>query len=270
MPLKQPGRVPDAGPFLAHGREGAVKKVSALLIAFAFAVSSLFLQACASSNTPLTKTDFPASEPIKVCRYETPGILKSTGTETAFLALVTLAAPGGSALLLVGDEYAKARGSGTQTLIPDFGSLVMEKFLTRIRSARPDWPALAVIPEPLKEDFSEKCTVVEFRVNRVAYGSVDLTRGGIVFERGLDKGVISNGFLSKATVTMKDAEGEVLWQKSYVYLSENFDRNMSLDELEADNFTLLKEEIEFAAEMTAADFIEHLNGGKKEIDKAKE
>lgn len=246
-----------------------MKRVSELFIAFGFTVSSLFLQSCASSNIPLTKTDFPASEPIKVCRYETPGIMKSTGTETAFLALVTLAAPGGSALIVVGDEYAKARGSGTQTLIPDFGFLVMDKFLARIKSARPDWPALAVIQEPLKEDFSEKCTVIEFKVNRVAYGSIDLTRGGIVFERGIDKGVVSNGFLSKVTVTMKDAAGEVLWKKSYIYLSENFDRNMSLDELEANDFTLLKEEMDFAADMTAADFIANLNGGTKEIDTAK-
>jgi len=222
-------------------------------------VSLLILQGCASSSTQFTKKDMSSSEPIKVCRYETPGIMKSTGTETAFLALVTLAAPGGSALLVVGDEYAKARGADTQTRIPDFGSLVMNKFLERIKNERPDWPALTVIQDPLKEDFSEKCTVIEFKVNRVAYGSVDLTRGGIALERGLDKGVVSSGFLSKATVTMKDSEGEILWQKSYVYLSENFDRNMSLDELEADNFNLLREEIEFAAEKTSDDFIEHLN-----------
>jgi hypothetical protein len=236
----------------------------------ALVIPSFFLQGCASGNKELAKKNFPALEPIKVCRYETPGIMKSSGTETAFLALVTLAAPGGSALLVVGDEYARARGSDTQTVIPDFGSLVMNKFMARIKSARPDWPALTVIQEPLKDDFTEKCTVIEFKVNRVAYGSLDLTRGGIVFERGLDKGMISSGFLSKATVTMKDSEGEVLWQKSYVYLSENFDRNMSLEELEADNFNLLKEEIEFAAEKTASDFIEHLNGQSKEIASVKE
>ena len=248
-----------------------MKRASASVMILAFALSLFLLQGCASSNKEFAKKDFSAVDPIKVCRYETPGIMKSSGTETAFLALVTLAAPGGSALLVVGDEYAKARGSGTQTLIPDFGFLVMDKFLARVKSERPDWPDLTIIQEPLKEDFSEKCTVIEFKVNRVAYGSVDLTRGGIVFERGLDKGVISKGFLSKSTVTMKNAQGEVLWEKSYVYLSENFDRNMSLDELEADNFMLLKEEMDFAAEKTVEDFYEHLNGKKPgEIAKVKE
>ncbi|MCL4477081.1 MAG: hypothetical protein M1508_12795 [Nitrospirae bacterium] len=247
-----------------------MKKLTPWPLVVVLTVSFLVLQGCASSNKQFTNQNLSSLEPIKVCRYETPGIMKSTGTETALLALVTLAAPGGSALLVVGDEYAKARGSDTQTMIPDFGSLVMNKFLERIHNERSDRPALTVMQDPLKEDFSEKCTVMEFKVNRVAYGSIDLTRGGIALERGLDKGVVSNGFLSKATVTMKDSQGEVLWQKSYVYLSENFDRSMSVDELEADNFNLLREEMEFAAEKTAADFIEHLNGEPKEIAKVKE
>ncbi len=255
--------------FRLHGREVGVRRSAARLMVLGLVIAFFLLQGC-SSNKQLTKKDFPSSEPIKVCRYETPGIMKSTGTETALLALVTIAAPGGSALLVVGDEYAKVRGSGTQALIPDFGYLVMDKFLARIKSARPDWPPLAVVQEPLKEDFSEKCTVIEFKVNRVAYGSIDLTRGGVIFERGLDKGVISKGFLSKVTATMKDAQGEVLWQKTYLYLSENFDRAMDVDELEADNFMLLKEEMDFASDKTATDFIEDLNGGPKEIAKVKE
>ncbi len=247
-----------------------MKKVTFRSLVVVFVVSLSFLQGCASSNTPFTNHDLSSLVPLTVCRYETPGIMKSTGTETALLALVTLAAPGGSALLVVGDEYGKARGSGTQARIPDFGFLVMNKFLERLNKERTDWPAMTVIQDPLKEDFTEKCTVMEFKVNRVAYGSIDLTRGGIALERGLDKGVISKGFLSKTTVTMKDPQGEVLWQKSYLYLSENFDRGMSVDELEADDFDLLKEEMEFAAEKTAADFIEHLNGEPKDIAKVKE
>lgn len=238
-----------------------MKKITAISAAFSIMVFFLFLQGCAS-NKQFAKKNISMLEPIKVCRYETPGIMKSTGTETALLAAITIAAPGGSALLVVGDEYAKARGSDTQIKIPDFGSLVMDKFLEHIKSEKPDWPALVVVPGSLKEDFSEKCTVIEFKVNRVAYGSLDLTRGGIVLDRGLDKGFISKGFLSKTTVTMKDSQGEVLWQKAFIYLSENFGREMSLDELEADNFMLLRDEMEFAAEQTALDFIDHLNGEK--------
>ncbi len=231
-----------------------------LVVTLAVVVVAFLVQGCASS-TPLTKKDFPSSEPIKVCRHETPGIMKSTSAENAIFALAAIGAPGGSALLVLGDQYARARGLSTQTVIPDFGALVMDKFLARMRADHPDWPPLIAIQEPLKEDFSEKLTVIELNVRRVAYGSLDLTRGGIILERGVDKGFASTGFLSKATVTIKDAQGEVLGQKSYLYLSENFDRAMSLDELEANDFTLLKEEIDFGAEKTATDFVEYLTAG---------
>lgn len=226
-------------------------------------VSSIMLLALGCSpkyNHALVKRDFASLGPIKVVRHETPGILKASGTETGFLALATLAVPGGSALLFVGDTYGKARGAGTQRMIPDFGSVVMEKFLDGVSRDVPDCPELSVVAEPLKDDFSEHSAVIEFDVKRLAYGSVDLTRGGIIIERGLDKGVIADGFLSKTVVTMKDPQGEVLWQKGYVYLSKDFDRGMSLDELEADDYCLLKEEMTFAAEKTAQDFISHLTG----------
>jgi hypothetical protein len=210
-------------------------------------------------NKPLANRDFASLGQIKVVRHETPGIVKASGTETGFLALATLAVPGGSALLFVGDVYGKARGAGTVSMVPDFGSVVMKKFLDGVSRDVPDCPELTPVAEPLKEDFSEHSSVIEFDVKRLAYGSVDLTRGGIIIERGLDKGVIADGFLSKTVVTLKDPQGEVLWQKGYVYLSKDFDRAMSLDELEADDYCLLKEEMTFAAEKTAQDFIDHLN-----------
>ncbi|HWR58401.1 MAG TPA: hypothetical protein VN328_05900, partial [Thermodesulfovibrionales bacterium] len=96
-----------------------MKRIVPCLMASVWIVSLLVLQGCGASNKEMVKKDFSSAEPMKVCRYETPGIMKSTGTETTFLALVTLAAPGGSALLVVGDEYAKVRGADTQVRIPD-------------------------------------------------------------------------------------------------------------------------------------------------------
>lgn len=165
-------------------------------------------------------------------------------------------------MIIVGDEYNKSRGSGTQAKIPDFGSLVMNKFAEQVKTARPDWPPLTVVPDPLKDDFSEKCMVVEFKVNRIAYGSIDLSRGGIAFEEGTER-MSTTGLLTKTLVTMKDAAGEVLWQKTYVYLSEKFGREKTMDELEANNYKLLTEELQFAAEQTVADFVAHLNGKTK-------
>jgi hypothetical protein len=178
------------------------------------------------------------------------------------MALATLAVPGGSALLVVGDAYGKARGAETQSLIPDFGSMVMDKFLECVNQTEPGWPELSAIREPLKEELNDtvKTMTIELDVKRLAYGSIDLTRGGIILDRGMDKGFVADGFLSKTVVTMKDPQGDVLWQKSYVYLSKDHDRAMSVDELEANDLCLLKEEMMFAAEKTVQDFVNHLNG----------
>lgn len=210
-------------------------------------------------NQALVNRDFGSLGAIKVVRYETPGILKASGAETGVLALVTLAVPGGSALLFVGDAYGKARGTETQSMIPDFGAVVMDKFLDSVTKAVPDCPELTALREPLREEFSEHSSVIELDVKRLAYGSIDLTRGGIILERGFDSGVIADGFLSKTVVTLKDQQGEVLWQKGYIYLSKDHDREMSLEELEADNYCLLKEEMTFAAEQTVQDFISSMN-----------
>jgi hypothetical protein len=227
-------------------------------------VTSLFLnQGCASkSNQALLNQDRAALGPVKMVRYETPGILKSSETETGFMALATLAVPGGSALLVVGDAYGTARGAETQKVIPDFGAMVMDKFLESVKQTKPGWPELSAVKEPLKEELNDnvKTTTIALDVKRLAYGSIDLTRGGIVLDRGMENGVVADGFMSKTVVTMKNPQGDILWEKSYIYLSKDYDRAMSLDELEADNYSLLKEEMTFAAEKTVQDFVNHLNG----------
>lgn len=227
-------------------------------------IAVLFLnQGCAStSNQALLNQDRKALGPVTMVRYETPGILKSSGTETGVMALATLAVPGGSALLVVGDAYGKARGADTQNAIPDFGAMVMDKFVESVNQAKPGWPQLSVVREPLKEELNDniKTTTIALDVKRIAYGTVDLTRGGVVLDRGMEKGVVADGFLSKTVVTMKNPQGDILWEKSYIYLSEDYNRGKTLDQLEADNFSLLKEEMVFAADKTVQDFVSHLNG----------
>jgi hypothetical protein len=211
----------------------------------------LFLQGCATDKA-FIKKDMASLGPLKVVRYKTPGILRSTVTETLFLTTAAVALPGGTVLLLLSDEYCKARGEDMQMRIPDFGYLVTNKFVERMKSETSDWPVLDVQADPVGEDYARTCTIIEFKVKRLAYGYLDFIRGG------------GNGFLSKTVVTMKDSNGEVLWQKSFTYLSKNFKRDKDITEFEADDAKLLKEEIEFAAEKTVSDFIDHLNGKKAE------
>lgn len=135
-----------------------------------------------------------------------------------------------------------------QKKIPDFGLLVMNKFVEKIKIEIPDFPALTVACNPVDEEYSEPITLISFKVKRVAYGFLDPLRGS------------GNNFSSKTVVTMTDPQGNILWEKNFLYLSENFGRSKEIDELEADDARLLIEEMEFAAEQTAADFVADLNG----------
>jgi hypothetical protein len=220
---------------------------------FIWAAALFLIQGCASDRA-YVKNNSVALSPLKVIRHETPGILRSTMAETFFLTAATVGLPGGSLLIVLGDEYSKARGQDMQMKIPDFGNLVVKKFAEKLnRDVIEEGCVLNLEDKPVGEDFMPLCTVMEFKVGRLAYGYLDFVRGSG-----------SNGFLSKTTVTMKDQTGEVLWQRSFTYLSKDYGRDREIDEFEAEEGRLLKEEIEFAAEKTAADFVGHLNGNEKD------
>lgn len=223
-----------------------MRKANALFVVLIWIVSFVFLQGCATDKS-FVSNDIKLSTPIKVVRYETPGILRSTMTETFFLT-AAVALPGGSALFVLSDEYARSKGENMQMKIPDFGNLVMDKLVERLSRERPDWPKLIVERRPVAEDYSESCVLIEIKVNRLAYGYLDIIRGS------------GNGFLSKTVVAMKDPKGDVLWQKSFTYLSKDYERDKDIDEFEANDGKLLKEEIEFAVEKTVTELIKHLNG----------
>lgn len=224
-----------------------MKKSMSLFIGLLWIISSFLFQGCAADKH-YVKKDFSSLSPVKVIRYKTPGIERSTKTETLLMTTAVLAVPGGSALLLLNDEYCETRGKGMQKKIPDFGLLVMNKFVEQLKNKIPDFPELTVECKPVDEEYSEPRTLISFKVKRVAYGFLDPLRGS------------GNNFSSKTVVSMKDPQGNILWQKNFLYLSKNFDRSKSIDELEADDARLLIEEMEFAAEQTAADFVADLNG----------
>jgi hypothetical protein len=222
-----------------------MKKLVYLFISLLWIISSFLVQGCATDKSYARK-DFSSLSPVKVIRYETPGIERSTKTETLLITTAVLAVPGGSALLLLNDKYCEARGKDMQEEIPDFGLLVMNNFVDKLRDEIPDFPALTVECTPVEADYNESSTLISFKVKKVAYGFMDPLHGS------------GNNFYSKTVVTMTDPQGNVIWQKNFLYLSENFNRAKEIEELEADNARLLKEEMHFAAEQTAADFIANL------------
>jgi hypothetical protein len=126
----------------------------------------------------------------------------------------------------------------------DFGELVVKRFVERVSKEISRWPRMTVKDQPIADDyFIESGTLLEFKVSGDPYTLNSF-----------------NGFVSSVTATMKTADGDVLWQKSFEYRSQYNDRMRTIDEFKADNAKLLREEMVFATEKTVSELINHLRG----------
>lgn len=221
-----------------------MKKITVWLMIFVFMISSNLLQGCATTSTPFTKKDTSTISPLKVAQYETPQIDDTTLGRYiigATLGAVLLAGVGaGLGAVLAEHKMDK------ETPVPDFGNLVMTKFVERASKDIPNWPTMTFEKQPIGEDYSYKSgALLVFKVNVLEIHP-------------------TQGFMTNVVVSMKDSEKNVLWEKGFFYVSKKIGREKSQDEYKADDFKLLKEEMEFAAEKTVADFIEHFKKGEKE------
>lgn len=228
----------------------AMKKTYIRSVFFLCSISFLLLQGCTTDKT-LSKKDVAALQALKVVRQKTPGILRSNTTENIFFTTAAIALPGGSIMTLIGDDFAKSKGEKMQLRIPDFGDLVMHKFIERLDKETALQSKCIVEDKPVESGLIYPDASIEFKVERLAYGYLGFIRGG------------GNGLLSKTSVTMKDPNSNILWQKTFTYMSKDFSREKELDALEVEDGKLLKEELEFAVEKTVSAFLEDLNGEKK-------
>lgn len=219
-----------------------MRKTVAWIMFFAWMVSAVLFQGCAV-NKPFVKKDMQALSPLKVVRQETPEVrIVSVGRTLLGAALGAVLLGGVGAGIGVAMLQEKV---GPEDKAHDFGLLVEKKFIAQAVKEIPNWPTMDVQEQPVAGDYTEKCAVLEFKVNRIAIGNL----GG-------------DGLTSITIVTMKDSNGEVIWEKSFKYSSIEFARvQRSSDDLLADNKKLLGEEIEFAADKTAAFFIANLKAG---------
>lgn len=203
------------------------------IMIFVLLTSTVFLQGCAMDK-PFVKKDMTSISPLlNVVRYETPRMTEET------LGRVLTGA------ILFGGIGAAVAASMVEAKKPiDFGELIMKKFIERGSKEIPNWPLLTIEEQPVAEEYSfQSGNLLEFKVSELRLHSIQ-------------------GLITSSTATMKKYDGNVLWQKSFRYRSKKYDRGRSIDEFKADNSKLLKEEMDFAAEKTISDFIEHFKGGK--------
>jgi len=220
-----------------------MKKITSWVV-FVLVISLIFLQGCAADKS-FVKKDLTTLAPLKVVYHETPSIRRSALGGTMFSV-----ATSGPGAVVIGDAVGESGGKEGQEKRYDFGYIVMKTFIERASKEISNWPLMNVIDKPVSDDYADQSPLLEFKVNRLMYGY----RGPSV----------ASGFQSETVVIMKDSNSDILWQKSFKYSPDEFNRKKTLVELEADNYKLLKEEIEFAAEKTASDFIEFFKGGEKQ------
>jgi hypothetical protein len=137
--------------------------------------------------------------------------------------------------------WATRDSRAANAVIPNLGQLVTERFIYLVEKEVPGWPK--TIPYSSSKD--RQLPILMINVSTLWYGRIAVFGG--------------RGFESITTVTMTDCTGEVLWRTHHVYWPE---QERTIEQLEADDFRLLKEEINGAAEETARYFFADFKGDK--------
>lgn len=225
-------------------------------------VFSVCLLGCVQKKTFVRK-DIASLTPLKIVRYETPEISRITSTGENIGILSRLDITGVSALV-VGLPYAATGKYHVKGPFSDFGKLVTDKFVARANAEIPNWPATTVREKPIKklpthlpprerQKQLKKLRQIETKATSISSGTLLVFHVSLWIHH-------EQGFVSVILANLKDSKGNIFWQQKFTYMSKNFGRKVSIDKYESDNYRLLKEEIEFAADKTVSIFIEHFKG----------
>jgi hypothetical protein len=222
------------------------KKLSVILSCLLLIISTL--QACTLPNKPYVKKDTAPVPSLKVARYETSAFRTYQVGNMISIIVVSGVLFGG---IGAGIGYAIHRGVSQESddpQRPNFGKMVMDQFIERSKNEIPNWPSMIIEEKTITAPLQDRvCHILEFKVE-----DIKLETGSCVL-------------IIETTITMRDIDGNVLWEKGYAYDSSAFKRTSYLDGLKADDYKLFKEEYAFAAEKTVTDFIEHFKGSPSSI-----
>lgn len=222
-----------------------MKKCFAIMLSSLLFVS-ISLQGCTTMpDQPYLKKETSEATPLKLARYETPRLRVYTNG-----GLVASIVVGGVIIGVIGAGigYAIYYAVSREPVNPDvhdFGKLVMDKFVERSKTEIPNWPTMLV-----QEGFAVK------------EAPIDTTSYVLTIDVGDVKVNADSGLSVDTTITMKDREGNVVWQKGYWYDPAYFNRISTFDDLKANRFKKLNEEFAFAAEQTVSNFITHFNNSR--------
>jgi hypothetical protein len=211
------------------------------------------------------RKDIASLAPLKIVRYETPEIERVTSTGETIGIISALDITGISALVgwLPYSAMGKYHVKGT---FPDFGKLLTDKFVARANAEIPNWPATTVREDQIEKTAAQLPPRQRYQQQRklrqIEANATSISSGTLLVFRVVLGIHHEEGFISGVNANMKDSKGNIFWQQKFIYMSKNYGRKTSIDKYESDNYRLLREEIDFAAEKTVSIFIEHFKGPK--------
>jgi len=206
-------------------------KANQRLIIIAFLTSSLINNIIGDSFYPFM---LPQIQELKVIRIETPR-----------MSIMTLDRMLGGFLAMgaIGVKIATVIGAPKTSM--DYGEIIMYKFIERAPEEIPGWPAMFVDTIPKEIGYVYKfATSLVFEIESI-----------LIHGRG--------GFMSIASVTIMKPDGKKLWKQKYMYWGEKNGRYHTEKEFKNDNYKLLIEEMEYAANITVSAFINEYKNDPK-------
>ena len=212
-------------------------------------LSSLLFSGCATTSIPLNERDLTTLAPLSVASCVIPyqGVnVRHSGGQTVGTVVGIISPIGGA--ITSGSVRRWERGLKIEIIsagVPRYYELVMKKFCERASKEIPGWPPMVVEERPVNSRYAKKflksnsgCLLLLVP----AYYSAPILS-------------TAHGFESDYRAVLYDSDANLLWQYGFEYSSKKFGRHRSIEEYRADNFKLLKEEMEFAAETTVSEFI---------------
>jgi hypothetical protein len=157
-------------------------------------------------DKPLIKRDIMPITSLKIVRHETPKVMRINHFDPMDLLLYPLIVLDFG---LSSTTHTK-RVNPVKGSIPDFGELVIKKFVERTNKEIPDWPTTMVIEKPLTKDDYDDYFMQE---NMLKFEFSDLVIH------------CKSGFACTSKVTMGYFYGKKIWKKKFTYRS---DKNLSI------------------------------------------
>jgi hypothetical protein len=204
-----------------------------------FVVGLIFLLAlvgCASDK-PLDTKRLDSNTVLQVVRSATPEIQRHSAGTMAGGGLLF----GGFGMEAIAASVGKELRERCN--LEDFGALVVQEFVSQATKQIPTWPKMLVKQEPVELGFATKNESSLFFQPTAAW----------LYSFGAAKGLNA-----AAMATLAAPNGEVIWRRQAGYSQVRANRERELDELEANDCKLLKEEMQHAAGVIAADFVADL------------